>query len=302
MEDDSLESKRIFHIASIVLLGVGSYFCLLALVLLRNVCKLHSTRQFTPEQLISNKALLPKYIKVVGKVVLTNPLTSRIGRHPNCLRYRSRLIYHYDTLEQVWEPRRDTFDANGRVNGQAGGYYRNEVKSNSQVLLNEKLIVDQFDLVGEDGSSRISVGTGEPISVNVKYDGKLKHTEKRGRRDSSLTDLTCPHNPNVHERMGSLPLPHSRSSIEIDEKWIEFGEDDDRLVSVYGVASILDGIVIMAAGGLNNRMIIEDGTSKWVWCCIMVWVLTLLTLSTGIFFFLNPETFELPWFPNETEE
>jgi hypothetical protein len=247
--------------------------------------------------------LLPKYVKVVGKVEITRPLTSRIGKQPNCFRYRSRLTYHYNTRERVWVPRHPTLDADGRIIGHGGGYYRNEVQSHSQDLIDERRMVDEFDLVGKDGSSKISVETDEPISVNMKYDGRLQHTVKRGRCNSSNMVLTCPQNPNVHEQMGTLPVPHSKSSIEIDEKWSKFEEDDDRLITVYGVASERDGIVIMSAGaGLNNRMIIEDGTSKWVWCCIMVWVLTLLTLPAGLFFFFNPEIVELPWFPNEPEE
>lgn len=296
MEDGSFEKERFYHIFSIVLIGVGSYCCLLGLVLLRNVCRLHGTKEFTPEELIRNKDLLPKSVKVVGKVDLTSPLTSRIGKQPNCLRYRSKLIYHYNKLEQVWEPRHPTYDADYRINGHTGGYYRNEVRSFSLALVDEKRTAPEFDLVGKDGSSRISVETGEPISVELKDDGKLQHTVKRGGSDSSYTELRCSQNPNVCEHMGRLPVPHSKSSFEIYEKWNTFEEDDDRLISVYGVASERDGTVIIAAGGFNNRMLIEDGSAKWVCLFIVVWVFAILTLPTGLFFFLKPETVELlPW-------
>jgi hypothetical protein len=298
MTYDSITSERFFYIFTIVLLGVGSYLCLLGLVLLRNVCKLYCARKFTPEQLIDNKALLPKYVRVDGKVTLTRPLISRFGGQPNCFIYRSTLTYNYNTKERVWVP--SSRDENGHSRG---GYYRNEVVDKSQDIINEKRTGAEFDLVGEDDSSRISVEVVEPFTVNFKYDGSMYHKEKRGKRNSSDTSFTFPQNPNDPIELGTLPLPHSRSSIELYEKWIRFEEDDDRLVSVYGIASERDGSVIMSPGGFNNRMIIEGGSpSKWVWCMIFVWVLTLLTLPTGLFFFFNPETVELPWFPNEPEE
>lgn len=283
MEDDTIESK--LPIVSIVLMGVGSFLGLLGLILLRNVYVVRCTMEFTPEQLLENKDLLPKYVKVVGKVELTKPLMSRIGKQPNCFKYSSRLTYSYDTKDGVWEPARRNVDENGRVS-YWGGYWRTEVNDHSYHVIDEARLVDEFNLVGEDGNSRILVNTDGPITVNFRNcDGRLQHTAKRGKLNSSGMVLTCPQNPNVREQMGTLPAPHKKSSIEIDEEWIKFENDDDRLIQVYGVAKERDGTVIMSAGGLNRRMIIEDGSSKWVLCCIVVWVLTLPTLITGCVMF-----------------